>query len=78
MFVTRSARVLEIDIALDGTYMQKDKLKEESGEPYELELKSDPVDNLVPLPILTQPPHSSKGTSKAPDRYLGLHHVLLM
>ncbi|KAI5335199.1 hypothetical protein L3X38_025332 [Prunus dulcis] len=33
-FVARSARFLEIDFALDGTYMQKVELKQESGEPH--------------------------------------------
>ncbi|CAL9011929.1 unnamed protein product, partial [Prunus brigantina] len=78
VLVARSARFLEIDFALDGTCVQKVELKEEFGEPHEPEVQSDPVDNPVPLPTLTQPPRRSERTSKAPDRYLGLHHVLLM
>ncbi|BFG30902.1 hypothetical protein CerSpe_171760 [Prunus speciosa] len=58
--------------------VQQVELKEEYGEPHEPEVESDPVDNPVPLSTLTQPPPRSERTSKAPDRYLGLHHVLLM
>ncbi|CAL2276229.1 unnamed protein product [Prunus armeniaca] len=78
VFVPRSARFLEINFALDGTCVQKVELKEESRKPHEAEIESDPVDNLVPLPTLTQPPRRSERISKVPNRYLGSHHVLLM
>ncbi|BFG35091.1 hypothetical protein CerSpe_213650 [Prunus speciosa] len=78
VFVARSARFLHIDFALDDTCVQKVELKEKSGEPHEPEVESDPVDNPVPLPTLTQPPRRSERINKAPDRYLGLYHVLLM
>ncbi|CAL8089815.1 unnamed protein product [Prunus armeniaca] len=78
VFVARSARFPEIDFALDDTCVQKVELKEESGEPHEPEVEFDLVDNPVPLPTLTQPPHRSERINRAPDRYLGLHHVLLM
>ncbi|CAL2257251.1 unnamed protein product [Prunus armeniaca] len=78
VFVVRFARFLEIYFALDGTCVQKVKLKEESGKPHEPEVESDLVDNLVPLPTLSQPPGGFEMISKAPDRYLGSHHVLLM
>ncbi|CAL8993174.1 unnamed protein product [Prunus brigantina] len=67
-----------IDFALDGTCVQKLELKEESKEPHEPEVESDPVDNPVSLSTLTQPPRRSERISKAPGRYLGSHHVLLM
>ncbi|XP_021829949.1 uncharacterized protein KIAA0754-like [Prunus avium] len=64
VFVARSARFLEIDFALDGTCVQKVELKEESGEPHEPEVESDPVDNPVPLPTLTQPLPLSRKRSR--------------
>ncbi|KAI5323986.1 hypothetical protein L3X38_033059 [Prunus dulcis] len=69
VFVARSARFLEIDFALDGTYVQKIKLKEESGEPHEPKVESDPADGLATLPTLTQPPRRSKRINKVPDMY---------
>ncbi|KAI5338437.1 hypothetical protein L3X38_017708 [Prunus dulcis] len=78
VFVARSSRFLKIDFALDGTCVQKVELKEESGETHEPEVPSDPVDNPIPLPTLTQPLRKFERTSKAPDRYLGLHHALLI
>ncbi|CAL2256769.1 unnamed protein product [Prunus armeniaca] len=78
VFVARSKRFLEIDFALDGTYVQKVELKEKSREPHEPEVESDAVDNLVLLPTLTQTPRRFERISKALDKYLGSHHVLLM
>ncbi|CAL8993423.1 unnamed protein product [Prunus brigantina] len=39
VFVARSARFPKIGFALDGTYVQKVELKEESGEPHEPEVE---------------------------------------
>ncbi|CAL2230130.1 unnamed protein product [Prunus armeniaca] len=57
---------------------QKVELKEESREPHEPEVEFDPVDDPVSLSILTQPPDRSKKINKTPNRYLGIHHALLM
>ncbi|CAL2256801.1 unnamed protein product [Prunus armeniaca] len=73
VFVARSARFLKIDFALDGTYVQKVKLKEKSREPHELEVESDPVDNLVPLPTLTQTPRRFERISKAMKSEMDSH-----
>ncbi|CAB4263835.1 unnamed protein product [Prunus armeniaca] len=58
--------------------VQKVELKEESREPHEPEVEFDPVDDPVSLSILTQPPDRSKKINKTPNRYLGIHHALLM
>ncbi|KAI5351567.1 hypothetical protein L3X38_004458 [Prunus dulcis] len=78
VFVARFARFLEIDFALDGTCVHKVELKEESREPHEPEVESNLVDDPVSLPTLTQPPRRSKKINKTSDRYLGIHHALLI
>ncbi|KAI5312874.1 hypothetical protein L3X38_042048 [Prunus dulcis] len=66
VLVAIRASFLENEFVVDGTWVQKVELKEEYKEPQKPQVEFDPVDNPVPAPKLTQPPHRSERINRAP------------